>query len=132
MYEQKSIKNNGIKTKVWGPHAWKAIHFTAIGYPLKPTKKHKSDYKNYFKYIALTLSCGLCRISFIRFLKTHPLDDKVMSSRRTLFNHTLVLHNLVNAKLGCKVLLKKDFPKMYKNYDQHRSKGCSPTALGCK
>ena len=127
----KSNEKNGIRTRIWGPHAWKTIHFTAMGYPLDPTKKQKRDYKNHFKYIALTLPCGLCRISFIRFLKTHPLNAKVMSSRRTLFNHTLLLRNLVNAKLGCKQLLKKDFPKMYNKYDKYRSKGCSPTALGC-
>lgn len=127
-----SNAKNGIKTLRFGPSAWKAIHFTAIGYPIKPTNKQKADYRKYLKYVALTLPCGLCRISFIRFLKENPMTDKIMSNRRSFFYFTLLLHNLVNIKLGCKILPVKLFRKMYNNYDKHRSKSCSPTALGCK
>lgn len=125
--------NNGLKTKIFGPPMWKSLHFTSMGYPEKniPVSKQKK-YKRFFTSVGDTLPCGLCRTSYKQFIKDHPFDEKVMSSRKNLAFHLFKIHNLVNKKLGCKQLPKKDFMKMYNHYDSFRSKsGCRKSALGC-
>jgi hypothetical protein len=129
--KQKSTENNGMKTKVFGPMYWKTIHFTAMGYPIKPTRKQKNDYRNFLKYVSRTLPCGLCRSSFIKYLEENPMDDNVMSDRKSFVFFTFKLHNLVNEKLGHSKLKKKDFQKMYDKYEMYRSSGCKSNALGC-
>lgn len=127
-----SLANKGMKTKEWGPYAWKTYHFFAMGYPVKnPTLKKQREYSKFYKYFGDTLPCGLCRDSYKKFIKELPFTDKVLESRKNLFYHTLKIHNLVNKKLNCKVLKKDEFFKMYKQYDSSRSKGCSKKALGC-
>ena len=33
--------NNGLLTKIWGPHLWKSLHCIAFGYPSNPTDDEK-------------------------------------------------------------------------------------------
>jgi hypothetical protein len=124
-------EKNGMRTLVWGKKFWTSLHFVTMGYPKKPSASDKRNYATYFKLTGDILPCGLCSVSYKKFLKSHPFDSKVMKNRRNLVYHLFKIRNLVNKKLGSKLLKRSDFPKMYNNYDKHRSKGCKKTALGC-
>lgn len=129
---KKSIESNGLKTKDWGPVAWKYLHFVSLGYPVRnPSKQKQREYRQFFKFVGKTLPCGLCRDSYEKFIKKHPFTDKVMKTRRSFAYHVFMIHNLVNKKLQCKQLPKSEFAKMYNYYDSYRSKGCKIGAMGC-
>ncbi len=87
-----------ISPKQWGPPFWKCIHFTALGYPNKPTDDIKIAYKNFFIALKDVIPCHICGNHYIEFINKFPLDDCVMSSKTTLFNWTVDLHNDVNVR----------------------------------
>ena len=37
--------DNGMMTYIWGPSSWHSLHTMSFNYPVKPTKKHKKDYR---------------------------------------------------------------------------------------
>lgn len=82
--------------RVWGPSTWKLIHTTALSYSDCPTDEDKKNMKNFFVYLGRSLPCMKCRNNFSKHLKTHPITDKVLSSRQNLFNWTVDIHNEVN------------------------------------
>lgn len=124
--------NPNMRTKSWGPPAWFAVTCFLMGYPkTMPTKTHKSTYKNFLIYFGKTLPCNLCRDSFARFIKEVPITDRVLNSRRNLVMWFFRIHNMVNKKLGCKVLTQAQLNKKYKWYDKFRAVKCSADLGGC-
>jgi len=125
-------ENPNIRTRAFGPPMWYALTFAALGYPEKnPTIKKQRDYKRFFTLVGEILPCNLCRDSYKLFLKKIPLNKKVMSSRKNLTFWVFKIHNLVNKKLGCKVLSYSELMKKYKYFNKFRAKSCSPKMLGC-
>lgn len=125
-------KNPNIRTKAWGPPAWFYITCSLMGYPEnKPTKKQKSQYKNFLVSVGDTLPCNLCRDSYKKYMKELPLSDRVMSSRKNIVMWLFKIHNKVNKKLNCKVLTKLQMEKKYKWYEKFRAVSCSPKLGGC-
>ena len=54
-----------------------------------------------------------------------------MSTRKNLTFWVFKIKNLVNKKLGCKVLSHTELLKKYKYFNKFRAKNCSPKLLGC-
>jgi hypothetical protein len=81
---------------VWGPHGWKFIHYTTLGYPENPTNNEKKNYKKFYELIKYTIPCFLCRENYINHLKKFPLNDKVLSNRDNLIKWGIDMHNAVN------------------------------------
>lgn len=85
---------------IWGPHAWKFIHITAMAYPSNPTDIDINTYRNYFTLLGDILPCPKCRINYKKKLIKFPLTDYVLSSTDNFVNWTIDLHNEVNKDTG--------------------------------
>lgn len=93
--------NNGLMTKIWGPHMWMAIHTITFGYPIKPDEETKQRYKTFFETLGYVLPCKFCRDSYLGFIKEpeYKLTDEVLSSRENLTHWAYKIHERVNKKL---------------------------------
>jgi hypothetical protein len=133
------MSNSGMITRIWGGPAWLFLHSIAAGYPVNPDEYDIKEgngvgytrkvYKDFFTNTGGVLPCGLCRKSYIQFIKDLPIDDYI-HSRESLFEWLFIIHNKVNDKLG--VPQEKDLSKVVAKYECFRAK-CSkePDAKGC-
>lgn len=125
-------KNRWLRTKAWGCPSWFVFHSYAMSYPVKnPSTKEKNIYKLFYKTFGKVLPCSLCRDSYAIFVKKCPLNNNVLKTRRNLAMWTFKIHNMVNKKLGCKLLTKAQMERKYKYYEQFRAQGCSKELKGC-
>ena len=94
--------NNGLITKIWGPHLWKSLHYISFGYPIDPTDDDKKNYKNFFTSLSYVLPCKYCRDSYQYFINSEPteINDNIFTNRDTLTEWLYHLHERVNQKLG--------------------------------
>ena len=92
-----------MNPNVWGKYQWTSIHFIALGYPShSPPENVKDTYRRYFTEILPNiLPCMTCREHLKKTLsEQHPLMPKHLEGRDALFEWTVSLHNVVNARLG--------------------------------
>lgn len=87
-----------ISPSQWGPPIWKCIHYVALGYPNEPTDDIKISYIIFLTALKDVIPCKICSTHYEEYLNKFPLDDNVMSSKTTLFNWTVDLHNDVNIR----------------------------------
>jgi hypothetical protein len=81
---------------LWGPCAWKFLHYITLDYPINPTPADKEHYYQFFESLQYVLPCGTCRKNLQEHLKNYPLTDSVLSSRESLVKWMINLHNIVN------------------------------------
>jgi len=93
---------NGLITKIWGPHAWVTLHSIAYCYPNNPTDKDKDNYYNFYSLVGDVLPCFYCRDSYKEFIKdgNTKLDHNVFENRESLTKWLYCIHEAVNKKLG--------------------------------
>jgi hypothetical protein len=89
-------------TKVWGPPLWHFLHTVSFNYPVAPTAKDKTHYRNFILQLRHVLPCGKCRENLTKNMKTLPLTCKDMESRDTFSLYVYKLHECVNTMLGKK------------------------------
>ena len=87
-----------MDTRFWGPDGWKLLHSIVEGYPSKPTKKDKTNYRIFFNSLIYVLPCIYCRNSFKEYLDNLPIDN-FLSSKNKLSYWLYLIHNMVNEKL---------------------------------
>jgi hypothetical protein len=85
---------------VWGPFAWRHLHFVALNYPENPSFKDIEMYKEFVELFGKTLPCYMCSQNFSRHLSVQPLTNDVLKNNISFFNWTVRLHNFVNKELG--------------------------------
>jgi hypothetical protein len=117
--------NNGLITKIWGPHLWASLHAISFGYPIKPTSEQKIAYKRYFTDVQDVLPCRYCRDSYKNFISGEGeentwLTDEHLENRDTLTRWLYKLHNRVNKKLD--VEYKITFEDVQDRYEAYRAK----------
>ncbi len=97
-----SVNNRIIaeKPETWGKFLWLSMHAVASGYPLKPTEMDKDIYRLHFENMANVLPCCECRNHFHQILRSHPLHDQILKSRKSLSEWVLLLHNAVSKEIG--------------------------------
>ena len=129
----------GICTSVWGSPAWFYITSVASGYPVNPDEYDlkkgnpsnytRKNYVNFFKSVGKTLPCGLCRISYEKFLEDIPVEIYT-DSRKSMMKFVFDMHNKVNAKLGSSQ--ESDSEKIYTKFESYHAR-CpkSEQAKGC-
>lgn len=117
---------SGMKTKMWGPHAWNFLFVSILGtYPVKINSNNKEHLKikRHFKSLMLSLPvilpCVFCRRSFKSFLKELPIEP-YLRSRIDLFYWLYLMKDKVNKKLieqerQAYILKKKELKKKYEN-----------------
>jgi hypothetical protein len=81
---------------VWGPHAWKFLHYVSLGYPSNPTPEQKQKYKHFFELLKDILPCSLCANHYAENYKKQPLTDEILSDRDKLIKWVIDIHNIVN------------------------------------
>lgn len=96
-----------MKPTLWGKYMWMSIHLIALGYPNNPTQADKNAYFSYFNELYKVIPCEVCAKNYLQHLSEIPLTEKVLSSRNTLFDWTVDLHNIVNKMLGKDVISKE-------------------------
>lgn len=90
---------------IWGPHFWFALHTSAAQYPESPTLRVQGLMKQRIQAIPYELPCNVCKIhsqSYIQY-RLNDLDD-VVSTRSSLFNFYVDLHNNANKTTGKRIL----------------------------
>ena len=121
VYTKKDFSSNdGMLTSVWGPSLWHTLHVMSFNYPVKPTKKNKSDYKRFINCLRCTLPCGKCRKNLKKNLKELPLRDKDLKNRESFSRWVYNLHELVNKMLNKKSGL--TYEQVRERYEHFRSR----------
>jgi hypothetical protein len=99
------LSNSGMKTKMWGPHAWNFLFVCILGaYPKHINKNNKDhlkiqkEFKKLMKSLPFVLPCVFCRNSFKGFLKELPLEP-YLTGRIKLFYWLYLMKDKVNQKL---------------------------------
>ena len=81
---------------IWGPHAWKFLHYVSLGYPSTPTNEQKHKYKQFFELLKTVLPCSICANHYAENYKKLPLTDEILSDREKLIKWVIDIHNIVN------------------------------------
>lgn len=100
-----------ITPDIWGPHAWKFLHYVTLGYPVNPTPEQKEEYKKFFMALSTVLPCSVCANHFAENYKKLPLTDIILSDREKLVKWLIDIHNIVNAMKNKPVLSYEDAVK---------------------
>lgn len=99
----KSCGNNDWKKdpKIWGPHLWYYMHYSAANYPNSPTAHQKHAMKQWLQSLSVTIPCGNCGHHFNQYIRKHQHRmDEICNSRETLFRFLVDIHNKVNQTHG--------------------------------
>ena len=111
---------DGMLTTVWGPSLWHFLHTMSFNYPVKPTRKHKNQYKNFIMSLGKILPCRHCRENYPNNLKSIPLTDNVLKNRHNFSKWMYDFHEQVN-----KMLKKKSgltFKQVRNRYENFRAR----------
>ena len=101
-----------ISPPLWGPGAWKFIHYIALAYPENPSTKEKENYKNFFMNLQNVLPCQNCSEHYGKNLQKYSLDQALNNSQ-SLFRWTVDIHNEVNKDLNKKIYSYEEAFKLY-------------------
>jgi hypothetical protein len=125
--------NMGIRTKGFGPPMWLTIFLIIQGYPYdNPSKQKQRQYKKFLTNLGNVIPCSACRESYKVFItKKLPITENALKNRKNLAIWGFKLKNLVNKKIGCKVISKKQMENKYKFYDNFRASKCGKDMAGC-
>ena len=91
---------------VWGQSAWMFLQCVTMTFPIAPTKAEKKHYHAFFRSLQFILPCNLCRQSYRKWMKEHPVADYI-GSRDDMLTWIIDMHNFVNRKLGKPVLSRR-------------------------
>ena len=88
-----------ITPAVWGPHAWKFMHYVALTYPERPTDDEKRSALQFFKSLEHLLPCASCKTNYRSEIKQFPIELAV-NSHQDLNAWLGELHNSVSSRLN--------------------------------
>jgi len=103
-----------MQSNKWGPLGWDFSHAITFNYPLNPSSDEKLNYKKYFESFGMVLPCKICSNSFNFLYKNLPVN-KYLEDRNGITYWFFMMHNLVNLKLGNKVIGFKEVILKYEN-----------------
>jgi len=104
-----------VAPNVWGPHAWKFIHYVTLSYPIFPNQENKDNYKQFFLTLQYILPCHKCRKHYKENLNKFPLNDLVLSNNENLVKWGIDLHNYINKLHNKPELSYNDAYKLFNN-----------------
>lgn len=106
-----------IDPKYWGPNTWRFMHYITVAYPDNPDQNIKNNTYNFFYSLKYLLPCEKCRHNYGIHLIKYPLTNDILSSRQSLFNWLVDIHNEVNKSCGKPVLSYEQAKNLYSNYN---------------
>jgi len=83
----------GVSPNIWGPNLWGTLHLLCLTGTITP---------NFVQEFATVIPCPMCASHFSDLLSENPFPDSDNPS--VLFEWSVRLHNLVNARLGKPIL----------------------------
>lgn len=100
---------------LWGPHLWAYLHYSAINYPTKPTRKQQQDMKEWLCCLSATIPCKNCSTHYNKYIEQHRSQmDNICSSRDKLFNFLVDIHNKVNKRNGKREISYEEAKQIYR------------------
>jgi hypothetical protein len=99
--EEHYNSNDGFLTRIWGAPAWHFLHTMSFNYPVHPTIKQKTQYRNFIINLKNVLPCGKCRENLVKNFEKLPLTMAHMKNRDTFSRYVYDLHEVIN-KMLCK------------------------------
>lgn len=112
--------NDGMLTSVWGPALWHYLHTMSFNYPVAPSQKDKTEYKDFVLSLQHVLPCGKCRKNLTKTFQKFPLTMKEMESRDVFSKYIYDLHEIVNKMLNKKSGLSYD--EVRERYEHFRAR----------
>ena len=106
-----SVNKNGFDPNYWGPGAWKFLHIISLAYPENPSVSEQKSAREFFNSLTDLLPCNSCAKHYTEYIDTNPVD---VSSRDTLANWVVDLHNDVDKRLGKPTKTYEDVLKQYR------------------
>lgn len=103
-----------IQPNLWGPHAWKFLHYISLGYPDNPTESDKRNYKNFYYSLQDILPCEKCALNYQQNISEHPIDNFLVN-KDTLMRWVIDIHNKVNKELNKNELNYEEATNLYMN-----------------
>lgn len=96
----------------FGPAFWFTLHNSSTTYPNNPTDVVRYNMKQLLSTLPLLVPCVSCKEHFYSFIKQTDLD-KVVSSRESLFEFFVNVHNYVNRRYGKPEMTVAQAKKLY-------------------
>ena len=91
----------GHPPTVWGPSTWRLMHIVAIDMPFEMKDEDRRAFSMFIASLAMLLPCANCRAHFQEILQGEmAIQPTDLVDRRSMFDWTIRLHNLVNSRLG--------------------------------
>jgi hypothetical protein len=94
------MAGDGMLTSVWGSSMWHALHVISFNYPIKPSKFHEIEYRNFMLSLKYVLPCKHCRDNLTILYNEDPLTHKHMKGRTEFSLYVYKLHEKINKSLG--------------------------------
>lgn len=92
------ISNNKNSKLLWGSKEWRIFHKKALEFSEKPSEKQQEEFKKFYEDVfKARIPCNVCKIDYEDILKKLPVK---LGSKTELFNWTIDVHNIINAKLN--------------------------------
>lgn len=110
--------SQNLKSRMWGPHAWKFLHAVTFGYPEKPSPECRKKYAEFFNALATVLPCKVCRGHYGKTIRkdTLRLNSGVFKNRDKLSRWLVRLHNCVNKRYKKPCMTYQEVQKLYASW----------------
>lgn len=101
--------------RLWGPHLWAYLHYSAMNYPNNPSQKQKEAMKDWLCCLSATIPCKNCSNHYSKYIEQHRSRlDEICSSKDKLFNFLVDIHNKVNKRNGKREVSYTEARQIYK------------------
>ena len=99
--DKKACKDWKKDPKLWGPHLWYYLHFSAANYPENPSSEQISSMKDWLCNLHVTIPCTNCSQHYQAYIENNkPYLKDICSNKTKLFNFLVDIHNKVNKRNG--------------------------------
>lgn len=99
----------------YAPQVWDTIHAFAFAYPDEPNEEIQKHAVQFYESIAHLFPCEICREHFKEMFYNPKLKIQTQS-REALSQWTVRLHNIVNERLGKKIVSFEEMERKWIGY----------------
>jgi hypothetical protein len=100
--------------KLWGPHLWAYLHYSASNYPDNPTEEQIKEMMNWLTCLPVTIPCSECSKHYKNYIQQNRTNlPAICSTKNNLFRFLVDIHNKVNERYGKPKLSYEDAWKLY-------------------
>lgn len=74
---------------------WYLFKYIILNYPLVPLDSDKNNMNDFFEILKIMFPVGLVKDNYLELIKINPLNDKILSSRKYLYNWYLEMDKMI-------------------------------------